>query len=106
MNTVDILNLNVGRLCNERGWSQKKLAKETGMLEAALSRALSGNPQLKTIERIAKALDVSVKSLFENPDDMEGYVLLHGRAYHFNSKDELDYLEKHTHGAISGKVSL
>ena len=96
MDNLQILNLNVNRLCDERGWTHKKLAKEMGIMEAALSRALAGNPQLKTIEKIAKALDVSIKSLFDDPDDIEGFILLHGKPYHFNSNAELLSIQKQT----------
>lgn len=94
MDTLEVLKQNVERLCNERGWTQKRLAKEMGVAEPFLSRTLSGNPQLKTLEKIAKALDVSVKSLFDDPDDIEGFILLHGTAYHFNSKIELNAIEE------------
>lgn len=89
MNTVNILALNVGRLCDERGWSKKKLAKETGMMEAALSRALSGNPQLKTIEKIAKALNVPITVLFEDKDAVDGYIHIYGKTYRVLSKEGL-----------------
>ena len=89
MDTLDVLRHNVERLCNERGWTQKRLAKEMGVAEPFLSRTLWGNPQLKTLEKIAKALDVSIKSLFDDPDDIEGFILLKGKLYHFNSMEEL-----------------
>lgn len=63
-------------------------------MEAALSRALNGNPQLKTLERIAKALDVSIKSLFDDPNDVEGFILLRGQSYHFNSETELRAIQQ------------
>lgn len=96
MDTIKLLNYNVDRLCNEKGWSHKRLAKEMGIMEAALSRALSRNPQLNTIEKMAKALDVSIKSLFENPNDIEGFILLNGKPYHFNSQEELSSIENRT----------
>ena len=104
MNNLEILNLNVDRLCDERGWSHKRLAKEMGIMEAALSRALNGNPQLKTIEKIAKALDVSIKSLFDDPDDIEGFILLHGKPYHFNNLQELNAIESKEKAAKVIKV--
>ena len=94
MDTLEVLKQNVERLCNERGWTQKRLAKEMGVAEPFLSRTLSGNPQLKTLEKIAKALDVSIKSLFDDPDNIEGFILQHGKPYHFNSQEELNTIEK------------
>lgn len=49
-----------------------------------------GNPTLETLEKIAKALDVSIKSLFNDPADVEGFVLLKGKPYHFNSQAEFE----------------
>lgn len=94
MDTLEVLRFNVEHLCNERGWTQKRLAKEMGVSEPFMSQTLSGNPQLKTLEKIAKALGVSVKSLFENPEDVEGFVLLNGRPYRFNSAEELEEIKK------------
>lgn len=104
MNNLEILNVNVDRLCDERGWSHKRLANEMNIMEAALSRALNGNPQLKTLERIAKALDVSIKSLFDDPNDVEGFILLNGKYYHFNNNDELLSIQQRAKQGI--KVSL
>ncbi len=64
--------------CYERKWNRRALAKKMGIMEASLSRSLNGNPTLETLEKIAKALDVSIKSLFNDPTDFEGFVLLHG----------------------------
>lgn len=104
MDTLDVLRHNVERLCNERGWTQKRLAKEMGVAEPFLSRTLWGNPQLKTLEKIAKALDVSIKSLFDDPNDVEGFILLRGHSYHFNSNAELLSIQQRTKQGI--KVSL
>ena len=59
------------------------------MQEAALSRALSGNPELKTIERIAEALGVPVKALFHELRTVEGFVSVNGKIQRFFTKDEL-----------------
>ena len=104
MDTLEVLKQNVERLCNERGWTQKRLAKEMGVAEPFLSRTLSGNPQLKTLEKIAKALDISIKSLFDDPDDIEGFILLHGHPYRFNSREELSEIEKRAKPVISLKI--
>ena len=94
MDTLDVLRHNVERICNGRGWTQKRLAKEMGVAEPFLSRTLWGNPQLKTLDKIAKALDVSIKSLFDDPDDVEGFILLHSHSYRFNTTEELNAIIK------------
>ena len=94
MDTKQLLINNIDRLCDERKWNRRTLAKKIGILEASLSRSLNGNPTLETLEKIAKALDVSIKSLFNDPADVEGFILLNGEPYHFNSQEELNALEK------------
>lgn len=84
-----ILADNVRRICKERGKQLKDLASDMGIDPASLTRALNGNARLDTIEKIATALGVSIKSLFEPLDDVEGYVRLNGKVYLFNSREEL-----------------
>lgn len=84
-----ILADNVKRVCKERGKQMKDLAADMGIDPASLTRALNGNARLDTIEKIATALGVSMKSLFEPLDDVEGYIRIGERVYQFNSKQEL-----------------
>jgi len=84
-----ILADNVRRICKEQGKQLKDLAADMGIDPASLTRALNGNPRLDTIEKIANALGVSVKSLFEPLEDVEGFIRIGERVYQFNSKYEL-----------------
>ena len=86
---------NVRRICKERGKQLKDLAADMGIDPASLTRALNGNARLDTIEKIANALGVSMKSLFEPTDDIEGYIRIGERVYQFNSKQELEKLLYH-----------
>ena len=61
-----------------------------GVDPAALTRALNGNCRLDTIQKMANALGVSMKSLFEQLDDVEGYIRIGEQVYQFNNKKELD----------------
>ena len=81
-------------LCDERKWNRRTLAKKMGIMEASLSRSLNGSPTLETLDIIAKALDVSIKSLFDDPANVEGFALLNGKPYHFNSLHEFNAIEK------------
>lgn len=85
-----ILANNVRRICKEQGKQLKDLAGDMGIDPASLTRALNGNARLDTIQKIANALGVSMKSLFEPMDDVEGYIRIGERVYQFNSKKELD----------------
>lgn len=80
---------NVTRLLRSKHMQQKDLAAMMGCAPAVLSKALSGNPTLDTIRKIAKALDVSIKSLFEDSWRTEGFITYKGRILRFNSRDEL-----------------
>ena len=87
-----ILADNVRRICKEQGKQMKDLAADMGIDPASLTRALNGNARLDTIQKIAIALGVSMKSLFEPQDDVEGFIRIRDNVYQFNSRVELDRL--------------
>ena len=87
-----ILADNVRRLCKEQGKQMKDLASDMGIDPASLTRALNGNARLDTIQKIATALGVSMKSLFEPLDDVEGFIRIGDKIYQFNSRFELEKL--------------
>lgn len=83
---------NVRRLCKEQGKQMKDLAASMEIDPASLTRTLKGNPRCDTVQKIATALGVSVKSLFEPLDDVEGFIRIRDRVYQFNSRKELENL--------------
>ena len=85
-----ILADNVKRICKERGKQMKDLAADMGIDPASLTRALNGNARLDTMQKIASALGVSMKSLFEPLDDVEGFIRIGEQVYQFNSRRELE----------------
>lgn len=87
-----ILAENVRRICKEQGKQMKDLASDMGIDPASLTRALNGNARLDTVQKIATALGVSMKSLFEPLDDVEGFIRIRGKVYQFNNKVELERL--------------
>lgn len=90
----NLLSQNVRRICKEQKIQLKELAAKMGVDPAALTRALGGNARLDTIQKMATALGVSMKSLFEPLDDVEGYIRIGERIHTFNSKQELYMLLK------------
>ena len=86
---MKILADNVKRICKEQGKQLKDLAADMGIDPASLTRALNGNARFDTIEKIANALGVSMKSLFEPVDTVEGYIKIKGKIYQFNCREEL-----------------
>ena len=91
---MEILAFNVKRICKEQGKQLKDLAGEMGVDPASLTRALNGNARLDTVGKIATALGVSMKSLFEPLDDVEGYIRIGESVYQFNNRKELDKILK------------
>lgn len=91
-----ILSKNVKRLCKEQGKQMKELAFEMGVDPASLTRAVNGNARLDTIEKIASALGVSIKSLFTDNNDeaVEGFIKIHGKILQFNNMEELQSIIK------------
>ena len=89
-----ILAENVKRLCKQQGKQLKDLASDMDIDASSLTRAMYGNARLDTIEKMAIALGVSIKSLFDPIDDdtVEDYIKIKGKIYQFNSKEELEKL--------------
>lgn len=87
-----ILADNVRRICKERGKQMKDLAADMDIDPASLTRALNGNARMDTVQKIANALGVSMKSLFEPLDDVEGFIRICDKIYQFNSRKELEAL--------------
>ena len=90
MNMENILSQNVRRICKEQKIQLKELAAKMGVDPAALTRALGGNARLDTMQKMANALGVSMKSLFEPLDDVEGFIRVGEHVYQFNSRRELE----------------
>ena len=86
------LYTNVTLILNNRRMQQKDLAEKMGVAPAALSKALTGNPTLDTIRKIAKALDAPISTLLEERNTIDGYIRINGKTYHVISKHELENL--------------
>ena len=91
---MDILAENIKRLCKLRKKQLKDLASDMEIDPASLNRAMYGNARLDTIEKMATALGVSIKSLFDPIDDdtIEGYIKIKGKIYQFYNREELNKL--------------
>jgi len=86
----NLLSQNVRRICKEQKIQLKELAAKMGVDPAALTRALGGNARLDTMQKMATALGVSLKSIFEPMDDVEGFIRIGEHVYQFNSRRELE----------------
>lgn len=105
MDATEILTSNIDRLCQERKWKRKDLAKAMGVQAESLSRSLSGSPRLDTIEKIAKALDVSIKSLFDTPDAIEGFVSVRGKLHRIHSRTEFEKIVRDSRPKLNATIT-
>ena len=89
-----VLAENVKKLCKEQKKQLKDLASDMEIDPASLNRAMYGNARLDTIQKMASALGVSIRTLFEpmDNDEVEGYIKVKGKIYQFNSREELNKL--------------
>lgn len=85
----NLLSLNVRRIYKEQKIQLKELATKMSVVPAALTRALGGNARLDTMQKMATALEVSMKSIFEPIDGFEGFIRIGKQIFQFNSRSEL-----------------
>lgn len=96
------LSNRVKELCTEQGITLKELSEKIGIKPESLSRALGGNPQLSTLENIAKALEVGVAELLASgrsyvplTSDFTAMIVRNGETYLFHSESDLkDWLNQ------------
>ncbi len=63
------MELRVKELCKEKGLQMQELADKLGITRITLTRNISGNPTISTLENIAAALGVTVPELFAAPKE-------------------------------------
>lgn len=91
----------VKELCADKGLQLKELASIMDVKPESLSRTLNGNPQLSSLENIAKALNVGVADLFadktENcvisssttPNTLHSIIVYKGKTYIADNLNDL-----------------
>ena len=85
--------MRVKEICKEKGITIQELAERMEMKRESLSRAINGNPTLDTLERIASALNVEIRDLFEKSStDIVGSVRIGGDIHLINSKEDIKKL--------------
>lgn len=62
--------LRIKELAKEKGVTLEVLSKRVGVNRVTLSRTINGNPTVDTLQKIAYALGVSIRELFE-PENTE-----------------------------------
>lgn len=73
----------------------QELADKLGITRITLTRNISGNPTISTLESIAAALNVEIVDLFERRGDFVAFVRRDGVTHTFDTEDALiDYAEE------------
>ena len=90
------LSQTVKKLCANQNITLKDLANMMGIAPESLSRTLNGNPQLATLENIAKCLNVDVCDLFPSSTDNNAVPLRSIIVY-----DEVTYISDDLDGLIN-----
>lgn len=83
------MELRIKELCKERGITQKDLADKSGFSRVGLAKAISGNPTIGTLQKVADALGVEFLELFAPKEDFVAMVSVGGETRRFNSAEEL-----------------
>jgi transcriptional regulator with XRE-family HTH domain len=63
--------MEVRSIIKEKGWTIEKVASEMGINRVTLSQNLSGNPTVKTLQRIADVIGCKVGDFFRDEMDTE-----------------------------------
>lgn len=78
--------------CRKQGITMRQLAEKMQIAPESLSRAINGNPQLSTIQAIAKNLNVEVADLFNShlvQTDLTAIVVFRGKTLVTDNVDSL-----------------
>lgn len=57
--------LDIKKVIKKKGYTVTSLAEKMDMKQVSLSRIINGNPTTDTLQKIADALDVDIRELFE-----------------------------------------
>ncbi len=78
--------------CRKKGITMRQLAEKMQIAPESLSRAINGNPQLSTIQSIAKNLNINVATLFDSQldqSDLTAIVVFRGKTLVTDNVDSL-----------------
>lgn len=62
--------LRIKSICKEKNIKLNALAKRLGITYHSLHAIMTGNPQLATLKKVAEALDVTVRDLFVEENEV------------------------------------
>jgi len=84
------MKLRIKEIVKSKGIQLKDVAEKMGIKQESLTRAIHGNPQLDTLEKIANALEVQITELFPLPEQsIKGYLEVNGVVHKIDTKNQL-----------------
>ncbi|MDR1876699.1 MAG: helix-turn-helix domain-containing protein [Flavobacteriaceae bacterium] len=86
--------LAIKKAIKRKGFTIQEIAARLEIDRLTLTRQLNGNPTLKTLQRIAAAIDVPVTDLFddEESETLTGFIEWDKNLYKVGSVEELEAL--------------
>ena len=87
---MENMYLRIKELCKLKGMTLSDVAQKAGIARETLSRQVSGNPTLKTLTEVAKALDVPVHQLFVDSARITGSVRIGDQLYMIDSVQDIE----------------
>lgn len=96
------MSLRIKEICKQKNTSISELAVKIGIKQESLSRAINGNPQLETLEKIANALEVHTSELFQKDCELYGLVTYQGTTYKIETREQLMSLVEAVNGEKKG----
>lgn len=85
--------MRIKEVIKEKGLTVAEVAARMGVVPPALSRVINGNPTVEMLERIAKALEVNIRVLFEDTGTgIHGIVQYKDRTHKIDSVESLKRL--------------
>lgn len=80
------MELRIKELCKARGITQKDLADKSGFSRVGLAKAISGNPTIGTLQKVADALGVEFLELFApKRADFTAFIDYRGELHRFDT---------------------
>ena len=82
--------IDIQKQLNILGVSRRELARRLGVSPASVNSYISGNATAERIEAIAKALGVSISTLFQETSSVSGFVKIGDTIHELRSVGDLE----------------
>lgn len=86
--------LRIKEILSQKGMTLKELSRLSGITQSNLSNYLNGNisPTLDTLIKIATHLEVDIRELFGEEDDIELYAKYKGELHPISKQDIIELI--------------